>query len=928
MLTKIKKIFVLVMFAAFLVVLSGCGGNEGGLKGALNDLYVENEVTEGFALPSVTLDGATTVWKSSNESVILIDGDYAEVIRPNKEDVKVTLTVEIILGEETATKDFTVTVKCLEAPDAISINTDSFKAVEGQEKTYYVELGKEYELSIDVEDESMSADVTWTCQKNVTIVDGVLKGVKLGKAVVIAASTANTKISDTITVIVVEDLIPGKVLLKYKNAILDAIPELIYKNHKFLIPENEQVKVTYYDGTGRELYDGDYTFVEGIDRKESMRCTLEYLGNKETFDFVIYVVNDPDENEFLAIKEVKEKLGEIFDEYSQADGKMISEDIEFPSKYEIEVGEKTYTITLKCDTECDYGTSPIQFEEVKKDDGTTVFKAAYTKPNDNTKLFANFDITVDGGNADIAKKTLYALGYTPEEIVDYLKVNVLPQANEAGEYKVLCQHVTLPTEDTTKKFKKLTISWSSSNESVLTSAGKYANLDLEESTPVIMTATIEYAGTNGSMYQFTDSVVYQYDVEPASNVAQKVSLKFGDYIVSNGLMEKIAYFPFGKKDRLDENNQVTNILPLPKTIGELAPEMSDYAGLEVKWYADEEGLLSEEYKLLKQYLRYHEAVLTYEIEVEGNKATNEITINVGLAELKNTVYIGGPSYQSSASDDAEKADILSCLSRFDDPLVSTSETYRTWGKSNAQFCGVTFYVDVYKKDANGDPTDEFTRYQYYVCTSSYLILDDMYKVYLSDENDLGSAVVEINTELNGISSVKDFGNNWPVVFHNASDKDVKVPFAPLSGQSFSGSSEVKWQTHPWTKDGYIKWCNGGIAVDAYRPGFVTDGEGNVVVGYGQNALQVSYDVNEDGSFNVDADGNLSGDGKLTDADYWITIPAGGYIYSPRYQQNNIYSVLEGFCTRGNKITFVNFEPYHLSADGSNADLGSYVHPNA
>lgn len=924
MLTKIKKIFVLVMFAAFLVVLSGCTGTQGGLKGALNSLYLDTEVTEDFTLPNVTLDGASTIWKSSNENVILIDGDYAEVIRPSLSDIEVILTVEAVLGEETATKSFTVIVKCLDAPNAISINTDNLKAVEGQAKTYYVELGKKYQLTIDVEDDGMSTEVQWSCGKSVTISeDGVLEAVKVGKAVVRAVSTSRgsngEEIKDEITVEVVEDLNPSQVLLNYKAKILESVPEFIYKNHNFYIPENTEVVVTYTDGKAKELWQGEYKFVEGEDRKESIKCKIEYKNNSIEFDFVIYVVNDATENEFLALNEVKTKINDIFAQYSQANGDMITEDIEFPTKYEIKLSdEKTYIVSVACDAECDYGISPVLFSEVANPDGTTSNKAVYTKPNDDTKLIASFDLTIEGGNAELVKMPLYAAGHTQDEIVEYIKNNVLPQANEAGEYKILCQHVTLPTEDTTKKFKNLKISWATSDESILTAEGRFANLNLANQAQVIMTATIDYQGTNSSYYQFTSDVAIQYDVYPAEYAAQKISLEFSDYIISSGLMEEIKYFPFGKTDRLDENGAITNILPLPKTIGEIAADMSDYASLEIKWAATEEGLLSEEYKLLKQYLRYHEAVLTYTIEFEGKQATNEITINVGLAELKNTIYIGGAAYQiSSCPDETLKGDVLCSLSKFDAPIYTTSETYRTWGTQGSQFQGTTFYIDVYEEDSEGNPTDEFTRYQYYVSSNTYLALDEQVSYDMSDTN----SPIKVNKELNPNFGAS-FGGNWGVVYHNVSDQTVKIPFTPLNGQSFNGG-ETKWTDHPMALATWIGRDN-AVGIDGYRPGFVTDGTGKVIVGDGQSNLQVKYDValDENGNYIADENGYLVGDGELTDADYWIYVPAGGYAYTTRTQQNTIYSLLEAFCTKGNTIKFVEFEPYHKSADGSSEGLNS------
>lgn len=914
MLTKIKKIFVLVMFAAFLVVLSGCGN--GGIKGALKNLQLDAEVSEDFVLPTVNLEGAVTTWKSNSEAIV-IDGTYAEVIRPSLSDAEVILTAEVVLGEKTESREFTVIVKCLEAPNKISINPGSLKPVEGKERTYYLVLTQTEQLIIEVESEAMSTDVVWKSNKDKKVEiseDGVVKGLEIGKSVITATSTSvgsnGERITDSITIEVVEDLNPNKVLLNHKKAILDSVPRFISSNYEFMLPSNTEVVATYTDEKGNELWQGNYEFLEGEDRNEVIYCELTYKGESTKFDFIINVVTDEEDNEFLALDYAENKLNDIFQKYTSADGEKIRNDIDVPNGFTKE--EATYEVGISYETSCDFGTSPVLFNTIDNPDGTQSIKAVYTKPNDDTRLMVDLDITTKNV-ARRVKFFVYAGGYTQDEIVEYMKANVLPQADAAGEYKLTCQHITLPTDDTTKKFKSTKIVWSSSNEAVLTSEGKFANLDLAAQTKVTLTATIQYGGTISESFAFNRDVTFEFDVYPAENTAQKIALEFSGYIVSNGLMEKIQYFPFGKKDRLDENGNISNVLPLPKTIGELAPEMAEYKDLALTWAAAEEGLIDENYKLLKQYLRYHEAALTYTVEYEGHKATNEVIINVGIAELKNTIYIGGAAYQiSSCPDETLKGDVLSSLSKFDAPTYTTSETYRTWGTQSSQFNGYTFYIDVYKTDDEGNKTDEFTRYQYYVSSNAFLDVDEEFTCTLTDPNDPKSVVMTANKETNPyFNGGKNFGGNWGVVYHNSSDKDIKIPFTPLSGQSFLGSADVKWADHPWAKAQYIGRDN-AVGIDGYRPGFVTDGTGKVVLGDGQTYLQVNYDANNDGL--------------LTEDDYWITVPAGGYAYTTRTQQNTIFGLLEHFCTKDNVITFQTFDPYYLSPDGSSEDLGKFIHP--
>ena len=135
-------------------------------------------------------------------------------------------------------------------------------------------------------------------------------------------------------------------------------------------------------------------------------------------------------------------------------------------------------------------------------------------------------------------------------------------------------------------------------------------------------------------------------------------------------------------------------MPLPKKVSELTSELAEYADLEIVWIAHEEGLLDENYKLLKQYLRYHEVVLTYTVTVEGIQASGEVVINVGITKVKNTIYIGGNYYQQTGGGDVA-GDVLCQLSKFDSPRGVLPGAAKTWGYSysKGQFNGYTWYID-------------------------------------------------------------------------------------------------------------------------------------------------------------------------------------------------------------------------------------------
>lgn len=917
MLTKLKKLFVLVMFAAFVFVLAGCKSD---VEVALEGLLLPTEVSEDFTLPSASLEGAVTTWTSSDESIIKVDGTYAEVYRPSGADKTVKLTANVTLGEETGNKEFEVKVICFAAPDSIKIKAGKLKYDEAK-GAYLMVKGAKAQLEIIVADEEMSTEVKWgvSSSKRASISEtGELTALEYGEVKVSATSTSAT-VKDEIKIIIVESTNPQEVLLNNKKAIEEQLPQFVCDDYVFPMAPNDSVETFYFDALAdrtdeaNALYYGEYAYIydeTSVDRQETLYCVLKYEGVEIEFEFTICVVADEEDNEFKALEYAKGQLDQVFASYVGKDASKVAGNIEVPEEFSAE--EALYDVTLSYDVVCSFPQVPLSMKKVGEA-GAEKLNAVYSKPNDDTTV--RIEVYCKTANNDaIYRYNMVAAGYTKAEIVEYIQANVLPQANEAGEYKLVCQNITLPSSDTSKKFDKLSIEWKSSDTAVLTDEGRFANPALAAQTSVTLTATIKYNGTNDGSFAFEDSVSIEFDVYPAENLAQSVALQVGNYINEDVFLSKIKYYPFGKSDRLDADGNITNVMPLPKKVSELTSELAEYADLEIKWAASEEGLLDENYKLLKQYLRYHEAVLTYTVTVDGIEASGEVVINVGITEVKNTIYLGGNWYQQSGTGEVS-GDVLCQLSKFDSPVGVLGGAAKTWGYSynQGQFQGTTWYIDVYVTDENGEPTEEFTRYQYFAHVAGFHTLDDMYKIELADPADPTSAVITLNQDLNSLVGT-NYGGNWAAIYHNVTDHEVKIPLAPLAANAFLGSAEVQWGNHPWNKSNVISRDN-AFSIDGWRIGFVFDAEGKVVIGSGADSqFQVSYDPD--------------GDGQLTEADYWVTIPAGGYAYTPRTQQNAgdaTGTYMRHFCQVGAEIKVSFFDPYFSSPDGSSEGLGSWKH---
>ncbi len=125
----LKKISILIMMVTLGITLSGCNQEEEktdtdilfGIKDVIN--IDQTELTENLVLPTVDNEDVSVSWTSSKPEYLDIDGT---IHRPEYSDgdQSVALTVILELNDAVVTKSFYLTVKALEKPENIELNTD------------------------------------------------------------------------------------------------------------------------------------------------------------------------------------------------------------------------------------------------------------------------------------------------------------------------------------------------------------------------------------------------------------------------------------------------------------------------------------------------------------------------------------------------------------------------------------------------------------------------------------------------------------------------------------------------------------------------------------------------------------------------------------------------------------------------------------
>lgn len=725
-------------------------------------------------------------------------------------------------------------------PTAIEVVADVYVGQTG------VLIGSEpMELSVITTPTNAIATVTWSsADTSIATVnaEGEVTGVKGGRVKITATSTEDTTVKDDIEILVYEHMENIRVLMAAMTYIKDAIPT--YVDEDLTLPQytNTLVTAEYYDQDGIKLVGGVYPYIYTQDTYDTVNVKLTYMSEILEFAITLTVVSDAEDNEFLAVEIAKEEISDFLADYVT---NKVTADIELPA---------TLSALL--------GVTPEEVDREVAITWTSTYAAVvtnaglYIRPNDNTPF--TFEVYyVCGGVSAVTRHPLVAVGYTQAEKIEYLEDNVLPTITELQG-----SNMGLPIRDA--KFNTV-ITWTSSHPTVLSAAGKMDPY-LEVETDVTLTAHIVYTSVVDPSYSFEQDVPIVITVKPAANDAQKIALDLSNKFSE---AEFPHYFPWGLPGREG------NTIPLPTTVG----GDGEFKDIVITWTCAEEGLFDASWVLQKQYLRYHEVALTFSVTEGEATATGEVLINVGVAELPNTLYIGGRfANRSIATNPVQQFDELHTFST-DDP--ATGVPYEVDPMLRGHWTGFTFYKDV--TDDNGVTW----RYQYFANTPYTFYIEENVAGGVVVDEDGNMSLFDPAVTVKTANGVNIHANYQGMIIVNETSKAINIPIAFLN---YKGSTITK-DVNNTTITRQVS-----ISIDGWRVGFVADADGVVTMGNGTVALETALtnaaEKDEEGNFTLP---------------HYVTIPVGGFLWCPQTSQNK--AVLGGvFSVVDNDLTVIEFAP--------------------
>ena len=722
--------------------------------------------------------------------------------------------------------------------------------------------GAAMELSVEVVPATAVKTVTWSSEdEDIATVDefGKVTGHKGGIATIIATSTMTPTIKDEIEIKVYEDTDEARVLFNAMQYIKTNTPKYVAETFTFPVYENELVSADYYDVEENKLASDRYTYDYVADTIETVKCVLSYEETTIEFQLTLNIVDDVAINEFTAIESAKVQVAKYLNEEAK-----ITNSIILPTSlvqaYELNFAggefEKDVQITWTSSM-----STVLAVDEAYDYDSTPITNAVYTRPADDT-LVTLEAYYVCGGVTGVTRHNMMVKGYTQEEKMNYIVANVLP-----ADYTMIeGSNLTLPIMD--PKFGA-TITWESDNASVLSNRGKMDPY-LETETVVKLTATIAYVG-NSDDKNFEETHEINITVKPAINDAQKVALDLSNKFEDETFPH---YFPWGITGR-----EAGNTVPLPETVG----GEGVYKDIAVAWTCAEDELFSPTWELQKQYLRYHQVMMTYSVTIGTDTATGEIGINVGIAELQNTIYFGGRyANRSATANPVQQYDELHTFSTDDYPngtgYGSFSETYLGWS-------GFTFYYDDVAENGT------VTRYQYFA--------NEKYISYIVEApvDSANGVQFDVDGNMTGkiLSCTGDVHSNYQyTLLVNETTHDVMIPIAYLNYKGSTVSKDI---------NGSNVARQTSVSIDGWRIGFATDGDGKVIFGFGgvavEPGLTAAAEVDDEGGYVLPE---------------YVTIPAGGFAWSAFSSQNKNVSVVgEMFCKVDNQLVSQQFTSKYFNA---------------
>lgn len=384
------------------------------------------------------------------------------------------------------------------APTSIEILLDAYDGA-SEEEAYVLIGGDNMILSAEV-NEGADTSVEWSVDANgkVEIVGTEnntveIKAVKAGNTTVTCTSKKDTSVYATKTVVVASSTDSTAVLIAAKEEIIAALPEYATGEFKLPVPSDDNVSITYRNSGNVEYANGVFKETYTEDLTVAINITLKY--KTSVIDFKVEkvkLVDSVTKNTFEAVKYANAKILEdikgkaIATEDSNifivnasltsfyTDATTALPALKLISSFTEEEAGKPVTVLWESVTASD----PVQIKT--NADGT--YYLTYSKPLADTYCDVNCSM-YSGSTPSIIKFRFIASGYTPDEVLDY----AIDKLNFPVDNTIVTKtYLKVPVSDTTKKFTKLKIVWTSSDTSVIT---------FSESQSIFKLVDTSYAGT-------------------------------------------------------------------------------------------------------------------------------------------------------------------------------------------------------------------------------------------------------------------------------------------------------------------------------------------------------------------------------------------------------------------------------------------------
>ena len=390
------------------------------------------------------------------------------------------------------------------APTAITVDATIYS---GSDTEKYVLVGNKMYVEAEVEGpEGADETVEWSIEgaaATLEVEDGVavVTGVKGGNATVTAKSTLDANVKGSYVVEVVDSEDFNEVVVAAKDEVLAKLPEFATADFALPQPSNPNVKLTYMSKLKKTWADGTFKFSDAYNAKNGDSLyvfygTFQFHGVKKEFEFSIKCVGNATNNDFTALATAKAQVEAIFAETKDITGSfknMIENSdgsftLKLPEKIKVDGYDQDIAVEWALESGNGLTIKYDQVEETVKDadgndkldkDGKPVKvtlnvnpRLIYSKPLVDSQCQVNAIYKAKNNNNDISKLFLTAIGYTPDEVWEFFKLNNFNSKyyqSATDTFKTNLKGFTVPTVDAKKKFRLLTVEYEvlEGSESVL-----------------------------------------------------------------------------------------------------------------------------------------------------------------------------------------------------------------------------------------------------------------------------------------------------------------------------------------------------------------------------------------------------------------------------------------------------------------------------